>query len=621
LTQGQWTLGTIDDEPVDTANQVDDGEGGLVDKDWYKVSLSKDLSYNFEGIDQDLSTGWVALAIYDSSGVLIDNIYGASGTDKFIEGPSPTFNFDTSAQIATTQDYYLAVSAGSETASGFLTATGDYQVRFSDLGPTQPIDNPFDFSGNSQASWYDILLAGHLAVDSYNGTGSEALFRTSFEPNLTGLTNSGGSWSPILTTDGGGPVLKDGTGNIVPQHPSNIAATMQATAYRETKPDGTFGRVLVAFRGTDDEVGVNLGNFIPDFPDELLSTSFPLGLGVPEIGEDPTFLSALNRLGVSESELVTTSYVEEAFHFVEALVDSGVPIEEVSFTGHSLGAMVASYVASSTDRPSMVFAGGFNESLTSSLPPNFFEIEGEFLGEISKLGNTQDGFLQFATWVGTIINLLPLSDGEVDALLDKWVVANSTYNELPNLNAGNQFDLSTLFFDSFALHKMQLHYLITYADKILFSNISQQNLDYKNIDGFLSGFSDFDLADSADEAIDPNQNSYIDDIPIRLGDKSFGASQMFSDIVLSALDDRPDVLTGLLVDVEQDISKISAGPYATSNLDAHDLISAISHIAIENAARSVLNGQSYDHWMRLHFKIYMALQEHHYISTRLKGFR
>ena len=580
LAAGATVAGVIDQDDLD---------GSAIDADYYRVTLSGGHRYTF-GANADVSTSdtldEVFIRLRDADGNLLS-------PDRFDEGASPSFTFDAPGSGDAT--YYLAISAGG--AGAFEDKTGSYTVSLADNGA--PSAALFDFSGQSDASWQDILLAAHFAIDSYNGTGSERVFEDFNLPV---------GWSILKTTNDGFYIPQNGSGADLSENllfPTSVP-TMQATAYQNADD-----QVVVAFRGTDDEAGLNLGQLSANFPDEFLYTSFPLGLGVPETGGNPRILSGLDELGVSEVELITTSYLIEAFNFVNELVSSGTSIEDIIFTGHSLGAIVAGYIAAATHQDSMVFAGGPNNLLTDLLGASFFDqysfarapedgefeiyansirINGEFLGEISKLGNDFDAFINFVEYVGG----LNFSPEETDAFLDRWLSAFANYNELPDLQAGSLFDISGisgLIFDASDLHKMQLHYVIAYADH---ANGFEK---YKELPGFLSAFFNFFIADSADNAV--GGNSYVDNNNWIPGTPSETATQMFSDVVLSRLDTRPDVLTGLLEDAEYEIAQLKYGVAGAGGvpdfgqIDKELLITSVSHFAVEAAARSVLKSADY----------------------------
>ncbi|HEY5724035.1 MAG TPA: CARDB domain-containing protein [Allosphingosinicella sp.] len=129
--------GTIDAEPITGDGTVSDGQGGFVDKDWFKVTLERGHVYNFGGTSLSITTGSVAINLYDQNGAALRTA---------VEGASPSFTFDTSNQAGTSQIYYLAVSAGGASPA-WKTATGDYALVVSDNGgPPPPPTSEDDFS-------------------------------------------------------------------------------------------------------------------------------------------------------------------------------------------------------------------------------------------------------------------------------------------------------------------------------------------------------------------------------------------------------------------------------------------------------------------------------------------
>ena len=452
---------------------------------------------------------------------------------------------------------------------------------------TLPQTPAFDFSGTSIQSWQDILLMAHFAIDAYNGTGDKAISANTYVP-FQPSGNGVGQWNAILSTEDGNTRLFDPNNGTVPTYSISAVPTMQATAYQNLS-----GQVVVSFRGTDDEGGLSgvgsliTGN-IPDLPNEILFTSFPLGLGVPEAGANADLESAFASIGAQQ--VVTRSYMLEAIQFVDHLVSSGIDIRDITFTGHSLGAIAASYLAAATGQESMVFALGPNNLVDSLFAPgdlsqfsfldhpnvgdfasvNSLRIDGEFLGDIS--GANPQLLIDIITGAYFGGQFVGLSNAEVDALVAQVAQTAVQSIKISDLGGG-------LISNPFELHKMQLHYTIAYADNLLAYTL------YKDIPGFLSGFFDDDIADATGQAV---------------GSAAYSSSQLFSDITLSRLDARPDVLTDLLGDVEHEVSLLTTTYFGQQNvsgpghMNKHNLISSVSHIGIEHAARSVLAGATYD---------------------------
>ena len=126
LADGVWQSGTIDAEPIAGDGVTSDLVGGFVDKDWYRVTLEPDRLYSFEANALSLTTGLVFLRLYDSFGASVD--WTAQG-----EGSSPSFVYNTDGQSGS-ESFYIAVSAGDVNNSDFRTATGDFEIRFADVG-------------------------------------------------------------------------------------------------------------------------------------------------------------------------------------------------------------------------------------------------------------------------------------------------------------------------------------------------------------------------------------------------------------------------------------------------------------------------------------------------------
>ncbi|MDB5583048.1 MAG: hypothetical protein JWR80_8224, partial [Bradyrhizobium sp.] len=139
LQQGQSLTGKIDAEPITGDGVTSDQQGGLVDKDWYRVTLERGHLYTFSGSSLSLGTGKVAISLYDVNGVTAQSA---------VEGSSPSFSFDTSGQSVASQTYYVAVSAGGAEPA-WRTATGDYSIKYVDNGtpaaaPDDWADDPHD---------------------------------------------------------------------------------------------------------------------------------------------------------------------------------------------------------------------------------------------------------------------------------------------------------------------------------------------------------------------------------------------------------------------------------------------------------------------------------------------
>lgn len=127
LTIGVWTQGRIDAVPID--GTVSDLQGGLVDKDWYRVTLTANHTYVFDANAIGLSEDEVAISLYDATGQLVSNIY-SGGESGYAEGAAPQFSYTAGPAGGV---FYLAVSAGGPEPD-WRTATGTFEVRVTDAG-------------------------------------------------------------------------------------------------------------------------------------------------------------------------------------------------------------------------------------------------------------------------------------------------------------------------------------------------------------------------------------------------------------------------------------------------------------------------------------------------------
>src|SRR5260221_166872 len=114
---------------IGSTTNVSDGASGLVDKDWYKVSLQKGELYTFSGTSISVSTDSNAISLYGQNGTQVHAV---------TEGPNPSIVVDTTYQLNDTETYYLAVSAGGPEPL-WRTATGDYSVSVSSQ-PSATVD-------------------------------------------------------------------------------------------------------------------------------------------------------------------------------------------------------------------------------------------------------------------------------------------------------------------------------------------------------------------------------------------------------------------------------------------------------------------------------------------------
>ncbi|TNC96768.1 MAG: hemagglutinin/hemolysin-related protein, partial [Rhodocyclaceae bacterium] len=119
--------GKINAEPMsaDAAVSSSDLSGGLVDKDWYSVTLQQGHVYKFQGNSTSLTTGLIDIDLHDQNGGLVQ---------AAVEGSSPFFSYSTANQSSATQTYYIAVSAGGAEPA-WRTATGNYSLTLTDVTP------------------------------------------------------------------------------------------------------------------------------------------------------------------------------------------------------------------------------------------------------------------------------------------------------------------------------------------------------------------------------------------------------------------------------------------------------------------------------------------------------
>ncbi|WP_434051872.1 MAG: hypothetical protein RDA78_21780 [Roseibium sp.] len=176
LSVGSWTNGTINAEPIVGDGVTFDLVGGFVDKDWYRVTLEADRSYSFDAQSLSMTTGNVFIRLYDSAG---NEVGGSSEA----EGAAPSFTYATAGQPGS-QTYYLAVSAGDngEASEPFRTATGDFQVRFTDGGAV----TTSDVAGNTSTT-ADLLVGGTVVGEiQQNDVGGSYIDTDYFRVTLTG---------------------------------------------------------------------------------------------------------------------------------------------------------------------------------------------------------------------------------------------------------------------------------------------------------------------------------------------------------------------------------------------------------------------------------------------------
>jgi Ca2+-binding RTX toxin-like protein len=189
--------GTIDAEPISGDGTISDQQGGMVDKDWYKVTLEKGHDYYFGASSTSVTTGQVAISLYNAQGTLVGSV---------IEGSSPSFTFSTHAQSTATQTYYLAVSAGGQEPA-WRIATGDYAVVVQDTGgplpPPPPGPDDYRDSDTDRTAPLGSLDSGFAtgiigAADADDDRGDKDLFKVRLDAGKTYvITMTGDGVTPL----------------------------------------------------------------------------------------------------------------------------------------------------------------------------------------------------------------------------------------------------------------------------------------------------------------------------------------------------------------------------------------------------------------------------------------
>ncbi len=220
LTTVAPVSGTIDAEPMalDIGIAMSDGAGGYIDKDWYQVNLDKGKIYTFSGSSVSINTGRVAISLYGQNGTQVQTA---------IDAANPSFRFDTTNQIAATQIYYLAASAGGD-GSTWKTATGAYTVSLSavananvadiipgsadsriplPIGTTYGTIDSTDVNGGSDSDYYKVTLNGgekYSFIASADVSAADTLDSITIQLR----DSNGNALSPIdKTASGGNPTI------------------------------------------------------------------------------------------------------------------------------------------------------------------------------------------------------------------------------------------------------------------------------------------------------------------------------------------------------------------------------------------------------------------------------
>jgi 3-methyladenine DNA glycosylase Mpg len=199
--------GTIDPEPMSgSTTNVSDGAGGLVDKDWFKVTLSKGNLYTFSGTATSITTGLMDI-----------NLYGQNGTSVIsnaVEGAAPSFTFDTTYQTNATQTYYLAVSAGGANPA-WKTATGNYSVSLSGQATTAAPDH---IPGSIQGAFQLPENTTHLdTIDSsdVSGGADDDYYQVTLKGGSNYVFTASAGVSDTDTLDSIFIRLRDSSGNVL----------------------------------------------------------------------------------------------------------------------------------------------------------------------------------------------------------------------------------------------------------------------------------------------------------------------------------------------------------------------------------------------------------------------
>ncbi len=214
LTDGVWQTGRIDAEPISgdgpgSQGPTSDGQGGFIDKDWYRVTLDADQTYSFDAQSLSLTTGLVFVRLYDSAGNEV-------GGPTEVEGSAPSFTYSTAGQSGSLT-YYVAVSAGDngEASEPFRTATGDFRIRVTDEGEVSTTDVAASTSTNAMLA-VGATVFGEIQQDDVSGHYIDADY---FRVTLTGGQRY--TFSADASVDGGDKLdavfirLRDAQGNTL----------------------------------------------------------------------------------------------------------------------------------------------------------------------------------------------------------------------------------------------------------------------------------------------------------------------------------------------------------------------------------------------------------------------
>lgn len=469
---------------------------------------------------------------------------------------------------------------------------------------SSPQTEPWDFSASGNA---DVTTFAILAGDAYTGdrTGND-------EGSSVVLAPAG--WRAIMTTwDGLGNRPTRENGSYIPVFNNSENTDMQATVYQELAT----GRIVIAYRGTDGD-------------GELLDVSVAMGLGLGE-GE------ILGAVIGSRAE----SYLSCAMRFYEDFCDRWAAnhpdfsLDLISFTGHSLGGMVAGYMSGVTGAQAMVFDTGPQSAIFDTLDPLMDRhrdgnhgyladgstdtselvsqrVGGEMLGLAVSGGLASFNFLE-AIWnayqiIGEpIVHVVggpyrfPVTLGEaaVEAIIgyvdDRWGDMSIMGTALDELQPGYEtlFNLFPLGLGPIALHNASL--LATMA-------MSQQfyhDTDFSQAPGLLTSWFDESVYSSAVNGVRSSGHQIVSN--------ASGISSLFQEVVDASNGQWNSALFAMIEDARQivlpwaqDLSSYQDrghfGPYPHrtqgNGQGAMDnfVTQGMSEIIVETACRATLSG-------------------------------
>ncbi|MFC2970485.1 hypothetical protein ACFOES_20495, partial [Acidimangrovimonas pyrenivorans] len=184
LAVGTTKSGVIDAEPISGDGVTLDNSGGYVDKDWYRVSLLKGHVYEFDGHSLSLSTGSIAISLYDANGSPVLGLQ---------EGANPVLTIDTTSQSSSSQTYYVAVSAGGPEPD-WRTATGSFSLGLADngytLAPTLSSVSPTSYPADNVNHTMRLLGSNFVSGDTLTFVDPQGTTIQSTSAKLTFVSGS-----------------------------------------------------------------------------------------------------------------------------------------------------------------------------------------------------------------------------------------------------------------------------------------------------------------------------------------------------------------------------------------------------------------------------------------------